>query len=296
MDDPLAGIRFSLQPLRQRGEGLLQTLPALRESSSPSAQQSLNRELMAGAAGEITGYFLGRKRIGSRATRAHLDRVARNQKPQIQRDARNHALEFAHTVGAIVDQAATHVGPRETQILRREVARALAAQGPETIVRRALEVVGRLDAFRPPPAPTPRPPSYPIALRDLERGIRRCVETRLGALDADWWNQRVPLEIRRRAERRRASRERVWPWLDGGDPPVIEYLSFPDYTEIMLEPRNWADAFISVFLDQDALRVKLRELEVVRNDLFHARNLSPANGKRVETYSEDLLAAIRTGM
>lgn len=163
-------------------------------------------------------------------------------------------------------------------------------------MRRALEVVGRLGAFQPAPAPAPRPPPYPNALRELERGIRRCVETRLGALDVDWWHQRVPLEIRRRAEHRKASRERVWPWLEGGDPPVIEYLSFPDYAETMLEPRNWAEAFMSVFLDQDALRVKLRELEVVRNDLFHARNLSPANGKRVEMYSEDLLAAIRRGM
>jgi hypothetical protein len=105
---------------------------------------------------------------------------------------------------------------------------------------------------------------------------------------------RVPDMIRSQAERRKANREKVWPWLDAGEHPVVEYLGFPDYAKIIFESKNWDQAFASVFVDADALRVKLRELEPLRTDVAHSRRLSPAHRRRLETYTEDILGAIRS--
>jgi hypothetical protein len=46
---------------------------------------------------------------------------------------------------------------------------------------------------------------------NLERQLRKCVEDRLAKVCPNWWEKRVPLEVRRRAEKRRNMDEKVYP-------------------------------------------------------------------------------------
>ena len=190
--------------------------------------------------------------------------------------------------------ASSTIGPRYAQSLERGLADAEAAHRPDTTVRRVLQVVGRLEAFRPVAPRMVEGPAFPAALQVLEAGLRKCIEGRLSSLTPNWWVDRVPIGIRSQAERRRANRERVWPWLEAGEHPVVEYLGFPDYAKIIFEPKNWEQAFSPVFVDAEVLRVKLRELEPLRTDVAHSRKLSLINERRLETYAEDILTEIRT--
>lgn len=58
-------------------------------------------------------------------------------------------------------------------------------------------------------------------LRDIEHLLRRCIECELKKTSHQWWEQRILLEVRRRAEGRMARRERVWPWYPPTSPSVV---------------------------------------------------------------------------
>lgn len=288
MPDPLGPHRVALQQLRWRAE---QLLPATsrRPVTRLSPADQVHRELLSGIGGALTSEFLGRRRIGSSVGRA----IAANaQKAQRQREveaARAAAHDLVTEARQLVHSVSQAVGPRQTQSFLRLLAQADSAHRPDTSIRRVLEAVGRIEGWQPPPHLV-RPSEQPSdALRALERELRRCIEGRLSRLTENWWIERVPEEVRSRAERRKSSRERVWPWLEGGEHSPIEYLDFPDYARVILDPQNWQQAFSPVFVDVDALRVKLRELEPTRNDVAHSRQITDANADRLRLYARELI-------
>jgi Swt1-like HEPN len=246
--------------------------------------------------GAISSEIFGRRRPGARIGRAFASDAQRAAAALAQRNARDHALGIVRQARQLVDFASEIIGARLTQSLQRGLADAEAAQRADTILRKIIQVTGRLEALRPPRPRLAQRPAVPEALHELESGLRRCIERRLSTLSPNWWVDRVPEEIRIRAERRKANRERVWPWLGGGEYPATEYLGFPDYALIIFESRNWEQVFSTVFVDAESLRVKLRELEPIRTDVAHSRELSLAHRRRLETYTEDILTAIRAYM
>jgi hypothetical protein len=86
----------------------------------------------------------------------------------------------------------------------------------------------------------------------------------------------------------------MWPWLDSANHTIVEYLDFPDYATILLESQNWVEGFAPIFVDPDSLRVKLRELDPIQNDLAHARQISSANAERLRLYSRELVNQMRS--
>jgi hypothetical protein len=250
------------------------------------------REALGEVGGAVSSEIFGRRGPGARIGRAIVTSNEHAQKAQAQRNERYQALSVVVRARQIVESASPIIGPRITQSLLRGLADAESAHRPDTTLRRVLQVAGRLEAHRPPLPRLVPGPVFPEALRELESGLRECIEKRLSALTLAWWADRVSGEIRSRAEKRKVNRERVWPWLDGGDHPVVEYLEFTDYAKILLEQSNWEQAFSAVFVNSDALRVKLRELEPIRNDIAHSRKLSNVHRHRIETYAADILAAI----
>jgi hypothetical protein len=260
---------------------------------SGGAQGVAVQEAFGEVGGAISRELFGRKRSGSRIARAWAANAQRTQRALRKQDTRNQALAIVHQTRSIVQTAYPTVGSRYAQSLERGLADAEAAHRADTTLRKVLQVVGRLEAFRPTTPRLLESPPFPRALRDLEAGLRSCIEERLSRLTPNWWIDRIPETIRLQAERRRVAREKVWPWLEGGDYPVTEYLGFPDYAKIILDPANWEQAFSSVFVDEQAVRVKLRELEPIRTDIAHSRKLSMAHNRRLETYAEDLLSATR---
>ena len=52
------------------------------------------------------------------------------------------------------------------------------------------------------------------------------------------------------------------------------YVDFADYSKIIARGDNWREAFQEVFRERDATLVKVKELEQIRNDVAHSRDLS----------------------
>jgi hypothetical protein len=292
-EDPLASVRPRIQSVKWQAEELLRAYP-IQPVTKSTGGDAAAQELWGELGGAISREFFGRKRPGAKIGRAFAATNQRVQRAQADRNARDQALGVARQAREIVEASASTVGPRVLQSLHRGLADAEAARRADTVLRKVLLVTGLLEAFRPTPLRQVSGPAYPESLHILETGLRGCIETRLSALTPNWWVERVPEELRKQAERRKANRERVWPWLEIGDHPVVEYLGFPDYARIIFEPKNWDQAFSLVFVDADALRVKLRELDPIRTDVAHSRKLTVVNQRRLETYAEDILLAVRS--
>lgn len=290
--DPLAPYRASIQQLRRQTEELLANTLS-RPPIQGSPLDGVHREIFAGIGSAVTGELFGRRRVGSSIGRAIAANSQVAQRQRVAQAARSDAGAVVQQARQVVDSISSIVGPHESRTLRAILARAEAAQRPDTILRRVLEVVGRAEGWQPLPPSTDAGEPHAASLHDLEREFRRCIERCLGSLTPNWWNDRIPSEVRTRAERRKSLRERVWPWLDGGDHPLVDYLDFPDYSKIILDSQNWPQAFSTVFVDPEALRVKLRELEPIRNDLAHLRPLGRANGDRLRLYSRELTRQMR---
>jgi len=293
-DDPLASIRSTLPGVRLQAEQLLRSLASSR-TNPPIARDAASQEVWGQVGGVLSRELFGVKRPGSRVAKALVAANQRALRANAQEQARNQALFILLQFRQAVDSVAPTLDPRFRQSLQRGIATAESAQRPDAILRRVLQSVARLEVYHPSPTRAAKEPPFPEVLQQLESGLRKVIAKRLSALTSTWWADRVPADIRVNAEKRKANRERVWPWLDAGDYPVEEYLGFPDYSKIILEPYNWENAFSRVFVDPEVIRVKLRELEPIRTDIAHSRKLTVANRRRLETYAEDLLAAMASG-
>jgi len=289
----LTSIRPGLQSVKWQADQALRALSTTPMKGS-TAQNVTTQEVLGELGGAITGGIFGRRRPGAKIARALVSDNQQAQRALRRQNSRDQALGVLQQARQLVEAASPLLETRFAQSLRRGLADAEAAQRADTILRRVLQVTGRLEAYQPPPPKSVEGLAYPQALHQLEAGLRSCIERRLSELTPNWWMDRVPEETRLQAERRKANRERVWPWLEGGDHPLIEYLGFPDYAKIIFEPKNWEQTFSLVFVDTDALRVKLRELEPLRTDVAHSRKLAVAHQRRLETYAEDILTAIRS--
>ena len=111
-------------------------------------------------------------------------------------------------------------------------------------------------------------------LTDLELALRRIIEAKLSQLTSDWWVERVPNDIRMRAEGRRARNESAWPWLSPKTGSFVDFLDFSDYRKIISIDTNWGDVFEKVFLHREIVVAKMMELEPIRNNVAHNRELS----------------------
>lgn len=162
-----------------------------------------------------------------------------------------------------------------------------------TILRGLLKDISRIEMYKERSKSSTISSSNLEILKRLETVLRQYIIRKLGELTPDWWNELIPNQIRLRAERRKASRERVWPWLLDKEYVLVEYLSFPDYKEIILQPDNWERVFKDTFHDSTSLSVKLQELETLRNDIAHSRTITERNAARLTLYAGELIDLIR---
>ena len=288
MYDPLVPHRPAIRELRWRAEQVLAAV-----STSPTGQRSpldaLHREVFAGLGAALTGQLLCRRRVGSSIGRAIAANSQAAQRRQATHAVRSEAGSVVQQAHLVVNSVSSVVGPRESRTLRGLLSRAEAASRADTALRRILELVCRLEAWQPTQPALPPVTMATELLMTLESALRRCIGDHLSRLTPNWWNERIPVEVRSHAERRKAIRDRIWPWLDGGDHALVEYLDFPDYAKVILNTRNWEEAFCPLFLDGDSVKLKLRELEPIRNDLAHSRGITPANADRLRLYTRELV-------
>lgn len=109
----------------------------------------------------------------------------------------------------------------------------------------------------------------------LEWHSREWLSRQLSMVSADWWEERIPPEPRRRAEERR-DLEVAAPNVEASA-HTVDYLDFTDIREILRFSNNWRTAF-AVVLDEwrEALEEALRRIEAIRRKVAHSRPLSEA--------------------
>jgi len=127
----------------------------------------------------------------------------------------------------------------------------------------------------------------------LEEELRALIVYSLSKLTPNWWKQRVPLDTRNNAEARKQEREKPYPGRAKLDRPLHEFLDFSDYIKIITMKQNWDEVFKAAFARQDLVAVKLNEIQVLRNDLRHGRDLPPEDREMFVINARQLLRAIQ---
>lgn len=128
----------------------------------------------------------------------------------------------------------------------------------------------------------------------LETELRSFIASGLSPVSDNWWKQRIPEDIRERAEKRKASREQTYPGMGQQECPIYEYLDFPDLQTIITSKNNWDEVFKETFKRPDFVQVKLGEINPIRNDIAHHRDI-PIEGREIfVSNARQFIRTIRT--
>jgi hypothetical protein len=101
----------------------------------------------------------------------------------------------------------------------------------------------------------------------LEAELRGFIQARLSAVfGATWWDDRVPPEIRAKAEKLAEGEAKK-----GRIVRPLDCLDFSHYDWILGDDRNWDGAFKPVFRNKDYLRARLTILKSYRDPVAHTR-------------------------
>jgi len=120
-----------------------------------------------------------------------------------------------------------------------------------------------------------------LKLDELENAIRRCIKLNLEKASKNWWIERIPPDIRQKAEERQKK--------DELKRELIQYLDFADYAKIITKRDNWREVFQKTFKEQEVIRAKLRELEPIRNAVRHGRKLTTEQRDKLKIFSQDII-------
>jgi RecG-like helicase len=131
-------------------------------------------------------------------------------------------------------------------------------------------------------------------LQKLETKLREYIQTKLETVSKNWWKERVPKDVQEKAELRKTKNEKQWPWHTSKALPLIFYVDFTDYVKIITRRDNWRHVFKEIFKDKEAISVKLRGLEPLRNAIAHFRELSRKEVEKLRLLSEEIVSCIPT--
>ena len=124
----------------------------------------------------------------------------------------------------------------------------------------------------------------------LERLLRKTIVDGFSD-DSKWWRKRIPNDIKIRANTRKKEYESDEYLQETKEYDLIDYVDFGDYVGIIVKGDNWEDVFSKILPDgaQQNLEMKMSELTVIRNHLFHNRRISDLDKKRFEVYYNDIM-------
>ncbi|EMR73015.1 putative ATP-dependent Lon-type protease, partial [Thaumarchaeota archaeon SCGC AB-539-E09] len=131
-------------------------------------------------------------------------------------------------------------------------------------------------------------------LKNLESELREFIQNKLQSVSKNWWNERVPQDVRKNAEDRKESKTTIWPWTVQENLHQIHYINFPEYSKIITKRDNWKEVFSEHFMDREIIASKLRELEPVRNKIAHMRDLSESEISKLKLYSTEIRNCLYT--
>ncbi len=126
-------------------------------------------------------------------------------------------------------------------------------------------------------------------ISDFELTIRQFIKNQLKKhFSEDWWNQGIPSKIRKDAEVLKSKKEIIEPKRTY---QVIDFLTFMDYSNIILNKKNWNNIFSDFFNQKYIFQAPFEKLTYIRNDLAHNRFIED-DFERCKTYIKDILKYI----
>jgi len=125
-----------------------------------------------------------------------------------------------------------------------------------------------------------------LVLDEVERTARKCIKSSLVKISKNWWIERIPPDIKQRAEERQKK--------DELKRDLIQYLDFADYVKIITRRDNWREKFQAIFRDKEIITARFRELEPIRNAVRHGRKLTQEQREKLRVIYRDILRQVST--
>jgi len=110
-------------------------------------------------------------------------------------------------------------------------------------------------------------------LYELENNLRTFIVEKLKEkFGKDWWDKGVPDDAKKNAVKRKESKS-LPPYYATQVYHEIYYIDFADYAKIVLREDNWKNTFESSFKKIEWTDVTLNELNPIRNNIAHNRQI-----------------------
>ncbi len=308
MSNPEEDCLRTLESLRSRALWLA------RASPPPPSRDSVGTELGASVLGKVASDFVRSQGFDALISGRTAGSVARKwvKRSAKEQDRQAKAAWFETQlleVDELIQDAETYLGTisipspsltpeGNSHRLLRKLGRVHQPKKPDSKARALVSVLNEIRGLLPIPNDT-----IAVYLADkdvrtreeafqrvtsLERDLRRLVKDGLSGVSTNWWIERVPPEVRKRAERYQRREKAIYPNVSDPENP-LSYVGFSDYDDIILFDANWEECFQSVFKDRGWLSTKLRELEPIRNSIMHPRKLTQHGIEKLRVNSRDLL-------
>lgn len=129
-------------------------------------------------------------------------------------------------------------------------------------------------------------------LKNLENNLRLVIENELSSKSNNWWMGRIPNDVRENAEIKKQKNEKTWPWYTGKSDSLTTYLDFNDYLKIIRRGDNWKEIFKNIFIDEEWISAKFKELSPIRNSIAHNRELNKQDIDRLKINATDIISCI----
>lgn len=299
----LSEIELVLENFIGQGEALLSEY-----ENSKKQLRSVSTELTRDGLGELAGLLAREVMPGTRRkVRKYSGRILKAQsKAQTEQLRMTLSAKFESWFSNIVAflssvsiKTASLKYPGNSELLKKKFNRIYGYVNPETKTRNTISILRTIKNLplvynRNIPEvverkkPTHKEP-YEV-LKELETGLRECIQRGLEKVSKNWWKERVPKDVQTRAELRKKKNEKQYPWHKERNLPPVFYVDFADYVKIIIRRDNWGEAFEEVFRDKEIISAKLRELEPIRNAIAHSRELDPTESDKLRLHSEDIIS------
>jgi uncharacterized repeat protein (TIGR03833 family) len=127
----------------------------------------------------------------------------------------------------------------------------------------------------------------------LERQFRKMITYAFKDIP-NWWKTRIPGDVKLKAVERKKEYENSGALRELPEYELIEFVDFPEYRKIIIEGKNWDEAFSKILPKnkKDVFIIKMEELEAIRNHLYHNRKINDIDAKRFEVYYNDIMTFI----
>ncbi len=288
----IANLLVQLQILNRR----LQTILVGSRGVGPT----VGKEILGEAVGAIAEELFESSRVGDLGYSLTKKWAAQKNAEQLQSQRASIEYEYKQIASQALDllskvslDSASIKPPGNSDQLVRKLRRITSYVKTDTKVLRTIQFLQSLQHetlvldSEIPEVVAARKPGYQEAyglLRELEGNMRKLLEKTLSQASANWWNDRIPDDVRQRAEERRKQAR--------GSAHPINFVDFPDYLKIIRKRDNWRDYFHQFFKDEESISVKLRELEPIRNAIAHSRPLPKGSLDRLRVNARDILCQI----